>query len=211
MISVFDTSIASYNTGNQIIMDAVFNVINTLFPKEFLLRLPAEDISTNARKYNSSSSLSFVGGTNLLNGDIRKYRQWELSLHNILILRRCILLGCGWFQYETQPITRYTRWALQKVLHPDLIHSVRDEYTKAKLDSIGIRSINTGCPTLWEIDPELKQINGKEKSLDCVVALTDYNQSKERDRFILDCLCKNYRNIYIFPQGTGDVEYISRI
>lgn len=72
VISVFDTSIAAYNIGNHIIMDAVKSEVMELFPDSFVLSLPVEDIKTNARRYNAISEISFVGGTNILNGDIRR-------------------------------------------------------------------------------------------------------------------------------------------
>lgn len=211
MISVFDTAIANYNSGNQIIMDSVNMEIDDLFPNESIIKLPVEDISTNSRKYNAKSRFSIVGGTNLLNGDIRKYRQWDLNLHNIFRLKKCILMGCGWFQYEDKKPTRYTRWALNKILSKDFIHSVRDEYSKSKLDEIGIKSVNTGCVTLWRINPALPEINNKNKTQNCVLVFTDYNQNKKRDFTLFEIAKANYSNIYFFPQGTGDIAYLKRL
>ena len=211
VISVFDTSIASYNIGNQIIMDAVNLEINELFPESFIISLPVEDIKTNARKYNAKSDISFVGGTNILNSDIRKYRQWDLTLHNILILSDIILMGCGWWQYEEQPISRYTRWAFDRIFSKKYIHSVRDEYTRAKLATIGIDSINTGCPTLWRLTDEVIGQIPKEKKKSVVITLTDYNRNKERDTKLLDICLRNYETVYFFPQGTGDIPYITEL
>lgn len=208
MISVFDTSIAAYNLGNQIIMDAVINQLDSLYANEPIIRLPVEDISTNARRYNNNSLYTFVGGTNILNGDIRHYRQWDLNFHNALMLKNCVLMGCGWFQYEQEKPTKYTQWILSRILSKDIFHSVRDEYTKLKLDSIGIKSINTGCPTLWNLDPNLSKINGKHKSESCIIAFTDYNQDKDRDLKLFEIVKSNYSNIYLFVQGTGDLQYI---
>lgn len=211
VISVFDTSIASYNIGNQIIMDAVRTELMDLFPDSFVLSLPVEDIKTNARHYNAMSNISFVGGTNILNSDIRKYRQWDLSLHNIVMLSDIVLLGCGWWQYEEQPVTRYTRWAFDKIFSKQYVHSVRDEYTKNKLASIGIDSINTGCPTLWRITDDVVERIPREKKDSVVVTLTDYNRNKERDVKLLDVCLRNYDTVYLFPQGTGDIPYIEEL
>lgn len=93
VISIFDTSIAAYNTGNQIIMDAVNLEIRDIFKEHFLVQLPVEDIKTNVRRYNSLSYISFLGGTNILNSDIRNYRQWDLSFHNILVLKNIVFNG----------------------------------------------------------------------------------------------------------------------
>lgn len=211
IISVFDTSIASYNIGNQIIMDAVKEELLDLFPRSFMLSLPIEDIKKNARHYNTMSDITFVGGTNVLNTDIRKYRQWDLSLHNIMILSNIVLMGCGWWQYEEQPITRYTQWAFNKIFSTKYTHSVRDEYTRSKLASIGIKSINTGCPTLWRITDNVVDRIPKEKGRNAILTLTDYNRDKKRDIQILETCLKNYEKVYLFPQGTGDISYITEL
>ena len=211
VISVFDTSIAAYNIGNQIIMDAIKTELMELFPHSFVLSLPVEDIKTNARRYNAMSDISFVGGTNILNGDIRKYRQWDLDLHNVLRLSNIVLLGCGWCQYEERPITRYTQWAFNKIFSKKYIHSVRDEYTRNKLATIGIDSINTGCPTLWRITDEIVHKIPKDKKRSAVITLTDYNRNKERDIKLLEICLRNYDVVYLFPQGTGDIPYITEL
>jgi len=211
MISVFDTSIASYNSGNQIIMDSVLKEIDNLFPQDSIIRIPTEDISTNARRYNSNSLMTFVGGTNILNTNIRQYRQWDLTLHNLLILKRCVLMGCGWFQYEERKITKYTKWAYNRILSQEYIHSVRDSYTKEKQESIGIKSINTGCPTLWRLDENLKEINNHTKTENCILTFTDYNQNPQRDLEIFNILKHKYSIIYFFPQGTGDTSYLEKL
>ena len=211
VISIFDTAIAAYNIGNQIIMDAVKAELMELFPQSFVLSLPVEDIKSNARRYNAMSDISFVGGTNILNGDIRKYRQWDLDLHNVLRLSNIVLLGCGWCQYEERPITRYTKWAFNKIFSKKYIHSVRDEYTRNKLATIGIDSINTGCPTLWRITDEVVHKIPKDKKRSAVITLTDYNRNKERDIKLLEICLSNYDVVYLFPQGTGDIPYITEL
>lgn len=208
IISIFDTSIASYNTGNQIIMDAVNHEIRDLFRDDFLLWLPVEDIKKNARRYNFSSDISFVGGTNILNSDIRKYHQWDLSLHNVLILKNIVLLGCGWFQYESKDITSYTKWAFNRILSHQYIHSVRDSYTQQRLARIGIKAINTGCPTLWRLTDDIVHKIPLVKGKDVVMTLTDYNCKPERDRLLLDICLKEYDVVYYFPQGIGDYKYL---
>lgn len=211
VISVFDTSIAAYNIGNQIIMDAVKAELMDLFPQSFVLSLPVEDIKKNVRHYNTMSDITFVGGTNILNSDIRRCRQWDLSLHNILILSNIVLMGCGWWQYEERPITRYTQWAFDRIFSNKYIHSVRDEYTRNKLATIGIDSINTGCPTLWRLTDEVVGQIPKEKKSKVVITLTDYNRNKERDIKLLDVCLRNYETVYLFPQGTGDIPYITEL
>jgi hypothetical protein len=213
--SVFDTSISSYNIGNEIIMDAVNVQLNSLFPNDFIVRLPIEDIGTKARMYNGCSQHTFVGGTNVLNGDMRHYRQWDLSLHNAWMLKNVVLLGCGWFQYETNKPASYTKWALNRVLAKNVIHSVRDNYTLSKCSELnlpGVEFINTGCPTLWSLTPQHLTSIPKQKSRSVIFTITDYHHNPQRDTLLVKAIKECYEgNIYFFPQGMNDVAYLSEI
>lgn len=214
IISVFDTSVLTYNLGNEIIMDSVNFQLKELFDNDFIIRLPIEDIGTKARSYSTRSQYTFVGGTNVLNGDIKNYRQWDLSLHNIIMLRRIVLMGCGWFQYESNKPTKYTRWALSKILDKNIIHSVRDKYTLKKCEELGLsdrKFINTGCPTLWGLYPEHLAKIYPRKSSAVIFTLTDYNRKPDRDQKLISQILSNYQTVFFFPQGTGDVSYIREL
>ncbi len=213
-ISVFDTSIMAYNIGNEIIMDAVMTQLDELFHDDFIIRLPMEDIGRVARRYNALSSHTFVGGTNALNGDMRKYRQWDITPHNALILKNIILMGCGWFQYEKLKPTKYTRWALSKILNRNIVHSVRDAYTLNKCQDLqleGFQFINTGCPTLWRLDNEHIATIPRRKADAAVFTITDYNRNPDRDKALITQIISNYKTIYFFPQGTGDIPYLNEL
>lgn len=211
-ISVIDSSIAAYNIGNRIIMDAVNEHLVDLFPNNFIIPVPMEDIKRNSRRYIELSKLTFVGGTNVLNCDIRHYRQWDLDLHNILMLKRLVLMGVGWWKYENRPITKYTRWAFHRVLSKDYVHSVRDSYTQQRLSEIGIQSINTGCPTLWNITPEhVEHLKKRERAKYVVVTITDYDKNSQRDMMLIGQCRKLYEKVYLFIQGTGDFDYIQSL
>ncbi len=168
-----------------------------------------EDIKRNSRRYNELSEMTFVGGTNVLNCDIHSYRQWDLNLHNTLRLKRLVLMGCGWWKYEDRPITKYTKWALSQILSKDYIHSVRDSYTQHRLSEIGIKSINTGCPTLWNITPaDIEMLNLKKKQKNVVITLTDYDKNIQRDKTLIEICGKCYDTVYWFVQGVGDFDYL---
>lgn len=211
VISIFDTSIAAYNIGNEIIMEAVLYELREIYPNAFFIKLPVEDICKNALKYSTESSINFVGGTNILNSDIRKYRQWDLRFRNILELKNVILMGCGWWQYEDNCIHPYTKWALKRILSSKHIHSVRDSYTAHKLSSIGIKALNTGCPTLWNISLETTEKIPHNKSDKVVFTLTDYNKKPDRDIVLIHHIKQMYNNVFFFPQGTGDIDYLKQI
>lgn len=212
IVSVFDTSICSYNIGNDIIMDAVGKVVDEMMPLHHLVRLPATDIAKVARRYNAVSELTFVGGTNILKNDIRKNREWNLTFHNIFMLKNVVLLGCGWFQYEESAPTRYTQWSLNRILSKKYLHSVRDNYTKEKLACMGIEAINTGCPTLWGLSDETMGKIPVETKRKAVFTITDYNRNPQRDIKMLRACESVYKDgLICFPQGTGDYEYIKSL
>ena len=210
-ISILDTGIATYNIGNHIIMDAVRQEIEDIFHDHFIVTLPPDDMKTHAIKYNHISQLTFAGGTNLLNANIRKYRQWDLTLLNIMRLKRLVLIGCGWWQYESSKTTGYTKWALHKILSDKYVHSVRDSYTANRLQGIGIPAINTGCPTLWRITRKTTDSIPVSKGDKVIFTLTDYNWNQDRDKKILETLSDLYSKIYFFPQGSGDITYLNAL
>lgn len=212
MISIFDPTICSYNIGNEIIMDAVIDVVNELFPSFHIVRIPCTDINRKARHYNVYSKFSFVGGTNILNNNILRNGQWDMNIHNLVILKNIILMGCGWFQYEKSEISKLTKWGLRNILSKKYLHSVRDSYTQKKLVTIGIDSINTGCPTLWKLTPEVIQKISKNPKREVVVTITDYNRNAKRDLAMLKACEEIYPGeIYFFPQGTGDLTYLKEL
>lgn len=211
VISVFDTTIGSYNLGNNVIMDAVNTQLGQMFPQSQFYRLPPMDIGKYTRNCIRNSDLTFFGGTNSLNNDMRAYKQWDLKLRNIKSVREVVLMGLGWWQYEKGGITPYTRFLLKQTLSSDYLHSVRDEYTKKKLTSIGIESINTSCPTLWDITPRILGEIPKNKADNVVFTITDYNKNTNRDSVFINTCFKYYNKVYCFPQGIGDIRYIESL
>lgn len=209
IISLFDTTIGSYNLGNNVIMDAVNEELDALFPNTQIYRLAPMDIGPYSRSCLMKSDLAFFGGTNSLNGDLFKYKQWDLRLRNIHGISNTVLLGLGWWQYEKKPITTYSKYLFTKALTKNYLHSVRDNYTKEKLESIGINSINTGCPTIWNLTPEKLSSIPSTKRPGVVFTITDYNKNVERDSKMINSCLDNYSEVYFFPQGTGDIEYVN--
>lgn len=209
--SVFDTTIGSYNLGNDIIMDSVYKELDELFSNSQYYKLAPMDIGRYTRRCISRSDLIFFGGTNSLNSNMYKYKQWDLRFRNIFGVRNVVLFGVGWWQYENIPINTYTRFLLSRVLSKNYLHSVRDDYTKIKLESVGIKSINTGCPTLWRITSDTTKKIPAEKQKSVIFTLTDYNQNEERDSKLIQACLDNYDEVMCFPQGLGDISYLEKL
>jgi len=192
-------------------MDAVNQELSELFPDSQFYKLPPMDVRRYTRSCLAKSDLIFFGGTNSLNTNMRQYKQWDLRLRNIFGVRNVILMGLGWWQYENNPITPYTRFLLKESLSTNYIHSVRDDYTKEKLDTIGIKSINTGCPTLWRINKKILNRIKMVKQDSVVFTITDYNKDPQRDKMMINACLNNYKKVLCFPQGIGDIQYVKEL
>lgn len=211
-IAIFDTSVGSLNAGDSIIMESVRFEIESIFPKFMEICIPTQSkISRLAYIALSTSKHSFVGGTNLLSSHMLFKSQWKLDIIDAFNIDNVLLLGVGWWQYQAAP-DAYTKFILQKVLHKDLLHSVRDTHTLNMLKSIGIGNIlNTGCPTMWNLDEEHCKEIPNTKSEEVVFTLTDYNKDHRRDIELLTTLQRNYKRLYFWPQGTEDYRYVQEL
>ncbi|POE02265.1 polysaccharide pyruvyl transferase family protein [Pectobacterium odoriferum] len=216
-ILVFDTSIASLNIGDQIIMDAVYGIISSLFPYSQIFNSSTHDIiGKQTYKLNRLSQYSFVGGSNLLSSDHRfafkrNKNQWAVDIRDSRRLNNVILLGAGWKSYQSIP-SFLTKFLYSKLLSGRYSHAVRDNYTYNMLRNIGIDNvINTGCPTMWGLDAEHCSQIPTHKSEDVVFTLTDYSKDIRNDTFLIEFLRNSYEKIYFWPQGSGDLKYLSSL
>jgi len=212
IISVLDTSVTSFNLGNQIIMEAIYDVLEEIFPDDFFFSLPWEGkISRVAHRYMRSSDYVFFGGTNSLTSHMIVYSQMGFRARDLIRFGNLILFGMGWWQYQSDPDI-YTRMFIKRLLSNSAIHSVRDEYTKKKLANIGIDNVvNTCCPTTWNLTQEHCSKVPAEKADNVVLTLTDYNKSIENDIRLVNYLLDSYDKIYFWIQGVGDKEYINKL
>lgn len=210
-IGILDTSIAVENHGNEIIMQAVNQNLEYLFKEQFIFRLPfIDEFRGYAVKYLGRCEKVFLGGTNALNSSMDIERFIGVSSKNITQIRnKLILMGVGWCQYEEEP-NEYSIELLRQILSKDKVHSVRDSYTEKKLKSIGITNVvNTGCPTLWNMNEEFCMKIPCQKGRDAIIMLTPGD--RKRDEKIVNIVVANYEKIFFWPQGPIDYSYIKSI
>ncbi len=207
-ISIFDTSVSDSNLGNQIIMDAVLTELYDIFENDYIFKIPCMEITNHTLNIINSCKYSFFGGTNALNGNLEDYTQMGINKQNYKFINNFVSLGMGWWQYQNKT-SKFTKKILTSLFRKDVIHSVRDEYTKNKLNEIGINNvINTGCPTIWRLK-ETGYPNNKSSNV--LFTLTDYNQNSKRDSKLINLLLQNYRNVYCFIQGADDFNYLKSL
>lgn len=211
-IFLHDTSILTTNLGDEIIMDAVRKELRGVFPNAYFINAPTHDyLGQEALAVLKELPFSFVGGTNLLSGNMNKYNQWKINLRYVGKVKNAILMGVGWWQYQ-ETVNLYTKFLLNRILSSTYLHAVRDSYTEEKLRSVGIDNVlNTGCMTLWQLNEMHCRTIPQEKG-DCVVmTFTDYKPSPTYDGQLLDIARKNYGKIYIWLQGAGDYAYLKNL
>ncbi|MGO2967335.1 polysaccharide pyruvyl transferase family protein [Psychrobacter sp. AOP22-C1-22] len=212
MITVYDTATGSLNIGDYIIMEAAKRELNDMFKDEIFDYFATHKVLTREELNRAwINSLAFVCGTNLLRGSWRfkaVKNQWSISFFDGFKMQPAILLGVGWNNYRKKTKLR-AKIFYRNALRKDILHSVRDNYTKEKLALCGIHNvINTGCPTLWGLDDNHLSTIPKAKSGTVVFTLTDYRKDIELDKKIIKILKKQYEHVYFWPQGSKDRSYL---
>lgn len=212
-IVYFSPGIATSNIGDEIIADSAKRSLKTIFKSDFIVTLPTHSPISFYQLYQLRNYRTrIVLGSNLLKSTFFGYkRQWDVTLIKSLFAFPTILLGVGWWQYNNGP-NFYTKILLRKMLAKNSIHSVRDKYTLDILNKIGIKNVvNTGCPSLWMLDNNHCSKIKSTKSKIVVFTLTDYNQEPVADKILIEELTKNYDEIFFWPQGSGDFDYLKKL
>lgn len=206
-IALLDTSIGATNTGNRIIVQAVTTSLRSLFRGAFFYHFPALDYVLARRHLLQECDFVFLAGTNVLSRDMNKTSEWRVGLTALRWVRNVILCGVGWWQYQVGDLNLYTRMLMRRVLDRRYAHSVRDSYTAAKVTALGVKNINTGCPTLWHLTPGHCAGIPRTKSASVILTFTHYSAQVQEDRLLFDTVRRRYRNVYFWPQGFEDCAY----
>lgn len=200
-IEIYDTSLYTDNLGDQIInyyCNRIFEELNL----NIVDRIPThiESVDSNINLYK------IVTGTNLLSSHINR-GIWKIP-RNLNGLDKVIFLGVGWEGYSNKE-NLFTKKFFANIVNKNVIHSVRDSYTERKLKSLGVTNvINTACPTMWKLNVEHCKKIPKNKAMNVITTITDYNRDETQDWCMLDILLKNYTNVYIWLQGDNDLDYL---
>lgn len=212
-VGLFDPSLEQgdpwdVNLGDQLIVRSVRHVLEDLCGFEIAARVSSlRRLRRDDRERLGECDFVIVAGTNLLSSNMNEYRQWMVSLRDTLSIRNVILLGVGWWQYQPAP-NFYTRLLLKQILSKRRLHSVRDNYARRQLNAAGIHNVlNTSCPTLWGLTPELQRGIPSAKAIEVLTTVTCYNKNPEQDGKLLALLHECYSRVHFWPQGDGDAEY----
>ena len=217
-ILLLDTSIASLNKGDDIIMNCVKEELDFICKNNFVLNVPTHlspfhsyQVFRNSLRVQiyKDAHLKFVGGTNLLIPNmLTHFPQWNVNIFNYKPLAGCILVGVG--AGAGVKSNFYTRYLYKKLLNHEFYHSVRDERSKKILEGYGMKAINTGCATMWKLTPEFCKNIPIHKSNKVVFTLTALPYIDSRDQELIDILVENYKQVYFWPQGIQDFSYFNK-
>lgn len=217
-VILYEPSIGTDNTGDQIIVDGVKRALQNYLNDAFVIELPTHT-SINWRYLNylerTPADIKIVCGSNIIVNKLNTIlhlRQWNVPVASVPLIGKLVFMGVGAQQYN-QNISSYTRWAYKKMMRSDFMHSVRDSYTEKVMKNAGIDNvINTGCPTMWMLTEEFcETIPTKKSENTCVFTLTDYKANPQRDSCMIKTIKKNYKDVYFWPQGNGDWKYFKTL
>lgn len=223
-IVLLDPSVTSYNLGDNIIMKSVEREMNYLLKDYFCTRYSTHVPMTKESQLNNNFRNVFVSdsrfvkyifccGTDLLQTRMgRTVPQWNIGEVERKILKNVILLGVGSSSNNyNEEFDKYTCEYLRDVLSERYIHSVRNDLAVKMLDKIGIKSVNTGCPTLWRFTKSFCERIPTEKSREVVFCISEHKKEMERDICFINILRNMYDKIYFWPQNYYDYNYLAKL
>lgn len=157
-----------------------------------------------------AAAKKFICGANTFKQSLfRISPDWNINYFNCKYYKDSIAIGVG-MDMNSKKMDLYTKKIYKKILSKKYIHSVRDERTKKTLENLGFMAINTGCPTLWALTPELCKKIPTSKSDEVIFTLTFYDQDPINDQKLINILKENYKKLYFWVQGSEDYEYFKK-
>ena len=219
-IVIFDTGIGSGNVGDDIIMESCLEHLYAAIPNSgTMLRVGTHVVNFNLPqmllngpkvKWFNEADLKFILGTNLLSNNMKsglRMQQWQLFASNKKLYRGAILMGVGATNMKETRFSAHSARLYKSILSERYIHSVRDTNSHDLLESIGIRSLVTGCPTLWKMDKAFCEGVPEKKAEMVITAVSGQKKyhSPKKDAAMLKILKENYRKCFVWLQ-TGDDE-----
>ncbi len=210
-IHLLDTSIASTNIGDEIIVNSIKPHLYSNFPNAYFSSSSSHDgLGRHGRKRVKLADIVFLLGTNALSPTWSGYGRggWPIERKDISLLEnKVVLFGVG-AQYDSKRINSRQRQLLSRLLSNNYLHSVRDEAAIRIVTDCGARGLNTSCPTLWNflggrIFPPIQ-------SDTVCFSLTHYLPNLI-DRIFIDILSDLYRKLFFWPQQIEDIKYLKKL
>lgn len=211
-LTLLDTSIATTNVGDEIIMDAVNRSLDPIFRNAMIYRVAShEKMSAKSHSLIRNSDMVIAGGSNLLSSHALFRSVWKLSPMDATLGRKFVMMGVGWYHDQSNP-DPFTAWMFRSLMSRSHLHSVRDGYTLKKLASIGLKNVvNTGCPTLWGLPRDLGARIPREKGETVMTTVNTYMKDPAADRRLLQILSERYARVAAWVQTPSDFPYLKSL
>lgn len=222
-VLLFDTAIATSNLGDEIILEGAKNGLEPVLYNSLNFRLGThiENYSViqmlhksfKVKLFCDEMDYKFICGTNLLQNNIpRVNAQFMLKPFNADIYKNSILVGVGRIG-DYKSMGKVAQLLYKKVLSKEFYHSVRDEETKKVIEQLGLKAINTGCPTLWCFTEEKCKSIPLNKSDKVVLSVSGYKSQKDsqKDKMMIETLRNNYKKVYAWIQTSEDEKYLREL
>ncbi len=206
-IHLIDTSIASDNVGDEIIVAAARRALAPLLSKVYVTTSAGHDgLGLSGRRLAARADLVLMLGTNALSARFRlgSDYMWRMTWRDLPALRgKVVLLGVGGNRDFDQVDWRQKR-LLQHILSPTHTHSVRDALAQRIVEASGRRAAMTSCPTLWGLgDAELP-----EQPAPRVCLTLTKHRADPTDAALLAGLREVYTEVAFWPQQPRDLDYL---
>ena len=219
-IVLFDTYQGSMNEGDGIIKEYIETEMSYLFHganiARFSTHLPISRFyqvlhKNLIYKVCDAADYKFLCGTNLFKTSLMRLSpDWNINFTSCSYYKNSIAIGCG-LDVNSRYSDVYTKKIYKKILSPNYIHSVRDERTKLYFETLGFKALNTGCPTLWGLTPEVCSKIPTKKHNSVIFTLTDYKRDYELDAKFINILRENYKKLFFWIQGYDDFNYLQEL
>lgn len=217
-IVLLEPSIASLNQGDHVIVDSIKREMDFLLRDAFIVEQSTQSPvmhfyqAKDARfRDPAEADYKFVCGSNLFwDNMLHPYSQWNINPLTCVNSRDAILVGVGSCS-TLDRVNQYTQSLYRRVLRKDICHSVRDEITRVRLESLGFQAINTGCPTTWSLTGEHCGRVPRKKADRVVFTINEFHDDREADKALIDLLARSYDAVYFWPQGYKDMDYLGTL
>lgn len=211
-ITLLDTSVSSTNVGDEIIMEAVRNQLGPVLANDYVNRVAShETMSAKSRGMIEQSDYVIAGGSNLLSSHAGLRSVWKLSPLDAALGRKFVMMGVGWYHDQGAP-DPYTAFLFKSMFSRERLHSVRDGYSKKKLEALGFANVlNTGCPTLWELPADVNERTPCVKARNVVTTLNTYMKDRDADTALLKLLQEKYEQVFAWVQTYADQDYLKAL
>ena len=212
-VHFIDTSVASDNVGDEIIVEAVRAALKPLFGGCYVSTSSGHDgLGPFGRELVAGADLAILMGTNALSPrDQTAARRfvWTIAPQDRAVLAgKVVLCGVGANRaFET--VDPAQRALLSQVLSRHYRHSVRDGLGLEVLRQCRIDGINTSCPTLWRyLDTPVAVPRAKAAAV--VFTLTKHRPDPA-DAVMVQMLKRMYGQVWFWPQQPRDLGYLAEI